>query len=142
MNKSETVEIKKHGNTYEDITFCPECGCKDSDIIKKGDFGHDTFIFHVYGAGKVYKCKECECEYLICKTDQIRLRRFEGFTAVVCGLFGFVFGIACVFLLFSVIFPLLDASDKINSMPIFIRSGATLLSAFLSGYFFYAANMF
>ena len=142
MNKSETVEIKKHGNTYEDITFCPECGCKDSDIIKKGEFGHDTFIFDVYGDGKVYKCKECGCEYLICKTDQIKLRQFEGFASVVCGILGFVFAIACLLLLLSVILPFLNDSDKINFMQVFIRSAATLLSAFLSGYFFYASNMF
>ena len=51
MNRSETVEIKKHGNTYEDITFCPECGCKDSDIIDEGEYGHNTFIFRIYGDG-------------------------------------------------------------------------------------------
>ena len=79
MKTSDTVEIRKHGNTYEDITFCPECGGKENSVIDDGEYGDYRLIFEIYGDGKVYKCKDCGCEYLICKSDKIAFRKFKGF---------------------------------------------------------------
>lgn len=134
MSKSETVEIKKHGNTYEDITFCPECGSKNSTSIKEGDYGHNTFIFRVYGHGKEYKCADCECEFLICKTDKLKLRHFNGFVGVSFFVLGVILIITAIILSSMFIFSL---DDGVNHIAMLVGA---IISFYLGAFFFYLCD--
>lgn len=128
----ETVEIKKHGNSYVDVTHCPECGGEESEIIKTGEWGHSKFIFYIYGDGKLYKCKECGCEYLICKTNKIMLRRFTGFAGVLC------FCTALILICTAICFLLHLISIVLTDNTInFIDIIGTIVSTFLCAFFFY-----
>lgn len=132
MRCEETVEIKKHGNSYIDTAHCPECGGEKSEVIKGGEWGHDTFIFNVYGDGKLYRCKECGCEYLICKTDKIELRKFTGFAGVICFCTALI--IACAAICFLLHLLSVVLTDKtINVVDII----GTVASTFVCAFFFY-----
>lgn len=137
MNRSEHVEIKKHGSTYKDISFCPECGCGETTVIESGLWQEDdSFLvfFNRYGDGKKYRCNECGCEYVVCVLDRAELVKAKGFARVLCVCAGIIFSVLCV--IFSAFLTLAIYDGK--GFTSYIFYGACLIASILAcGLFFY-----
>ena len=134
---SEHVEIKEHGNTYADITFCPECGFRESKVIEKGKYVDDKpflLIFNRYGDGKTYKCIDCECKYVVCNLDKVELRKAEGFASVICICLAFILASVALIMIFC-IFGDFIASKGV--LEIFKHLVLCVLSTISSAFFFY-----
>ena len=135
MRMSEHVEIKEHGNTYEDITFCPECGCRKSTIIKKDTYVDDKsflLIFNRYGDGKTYRCNECGCKYVVCNLDKVELRKAEGFASVICVCLAIILAIVALITVFCIFGDFIESKGALEVFKHFVLCVlSTLSSAFL-----------
>lgn len=140
MSEHVEVEVKEHGNTYEDITFCPECGCIKNTVIKSDTYVDDRsflLIFNRYGDGKTYRCNECGCKYVVCNLDKVELKKVKGFASVLCVCFALILALVALITI-SYIF-----SDLISSkgMPeIFKHTVLCVLSIISSAFLFYIGN--
>lgn len=134
---SEHVEIKEHGNTYEDITFCPECGCRKNTIIKRDIYSDDKsflLIFNRYGDGKTYRCNECGCKYVVCNFDKVELKRATGFASVLCVCFAIILALVALIVLFCIIGDLMASK---GAPELFKHAVIGVLSTISSAFFFY-----
>lgn len=134
---SEYVEIKEHGNTYEDITFCPECGCRENTVIKKDTYVDDKsflLIFNRYGDGKKYRCNECRCKYVVCNFDKVELKKATGFASVLCVCFAIMLALVAVFTVSCI---LVDLMASKGSTELFKHAVTCVLSTISSAFFFY-----
>lgn len=133
---SEYVEIKKHGNTYKDVSLCPECGCEETAIIESGLWQDDDsflIIFNRYGDGKKYRCNECGCEYVVCVLDRAELVRVKGFARVLCVCAGVIFGILGMIFLSFLILAMYDGKGFTS----YISYGACLIASILACVLFF-----
>lgn len=138
MKTKEHVEIKEHGNTYEDITFCPECGCRKNTIVKRDTYVDDKsflLIFKRYGDGNTYRCNECGCKYVVCNLDKVELRKAKGFASVLCVCFACILAVfACIILLFGIPGDII-LSNGVSE--VFKHAVLCILSTISSAFFFY-----
>ena len=132
---SEYVEIKEHGNTYEDITFCSECGCRENTIIKRDTYSDDKsflLIFNRYGDGKTYRCNECGCKYVVCNFDKVELKKATGFASVLCVCFAIMLALVALITVFCILIDLISSEgfpELFKHVVICVLS--TISSAFL-----------
>ena len=134
---SEHVEITEHGNTYEDITFCPECGCRKNTVIKKDTYVDDKsflLIFNRYGDGKTYRCNECGCKYVVCNFDKVELRKAKGFASVLCVCFAIILAVVALITVFCILADLMASK---GSAELFKHVVTCVLSTISSAFFFY-----
>lgn len=134
---SEHVEIKEHGNTYEDIVFCPECGCRKNTIIKKDTYVDNRsflLIFNRYGDGKTYRCNECGCKYVVCNLDKVELRKAKGFASVLCICFAIILAIVALIILFCMFGDIISSKGMLE---FFKHTVLCVLSTISSAFFFY-----
>lgn len=137
MKTKEHVEIKEHGNTYEDITFCPECGCRKNTVIKKDIYVSDKsflLIFNRYGDGKTYRCNECGCKYAVCNLDKVELRKVKGFASVLCVCFACILAIVALIILFCMFGDIISSKGMLE---FFKHTVLCVLSTISSAFFFY-----
>ena len=130
MNRSEHVEIKKHGNTYKEVSFCPECGCGETTVIESGLWQDDDsflVIFNRYGDGKKYRCNECGCEYVVCALDKAELVKAKGFARVLCICAGLIFSVLAVMFLASFLLAMADGEGSAS----YIFHGVCLIASIL-----------
>lgn len=99
MKNKQVCDILKHGNTYVDVKFCPECGHEGNKRIDGGTYTEEKGLLEYHYEGSTYECTECHCEYMVGEKTETRCRKFDGFlgrlfftTAIVSGILSVVLG--------------------------------------------------